>query len=327
MSQPRYPAIHASHRKVRWRGIFASLLQIGCVLGGVVSVAGLAGGWSWVLDLCSHFQAQYFGFQLLCCGVFLGLKRFRWALVAGVFLSLPAFKLAPYYLAKMPPVPAGLSEHMRVVSFNVHSSNLRHAETLAWVRETNPDLAYFPEVTAAWAADLEPLRATLPHCLVHPQEGNFGWALFSRYPILEHELTASGIVEVAAVRAVVAVAGKRVVFFGMHPVPPMSGAIAADRDAVLQQVADRVCRETGPVIVAGDLNATPWSYGMRPLVAAGLRDTQLGRGFSATWQRNIPIFAIPIDHLLLGGNIAASARWTGPDLGSDHHPVIADLRL
>jgi endonuclease/exonuclease/phosphatase (EEP) superfamily protein YafD len=325
MSQPQFPAIRAA-LKADWRRGISVRLQVGCALGGVVSVAGLAGGWSWVLDLCSHFQAQYFGFQLLCCGVFLGLKRFRWALVAGMFLSLPAFKLAPYYLAKS-PLPAELSERLRVVSFNVLSSNLRHAETLAWVQKTDPDLAYFPEVTAAWAADLEPLRATLPHCLVQPQEDNFGWALFSKYPILEHELTASRFVEVAVVRAVVEVAGKRVVFFGMHPLPPMSGAAAADRDAVLQLVADRVGQETGPVIVAGDLNATPWSHGMRPLVAAGLRDTQLGRGFSATWRRSIPIFAIPIDHLLVGGNLAASARWTGPNLGSDHRPVIADLRL
>ena len=325
MSEAQQPARYPGLR-VDWRnGVCAALLKFGCGLGGAASVAGLGGGLSWVLDLGSHFQAQYFGFQLLCVTGFLLLKQYRWALLAVGFLAIPTFKLAPYYLAK--PAPTGLTERLRVVSFNVLSSNLRHAETVAWVRQTDPDLAFFPEVTPVWAADLESLKSTMPHCIEHPQRDNFGLALFSKYPILEPELVDSRFLEVAMVRVVVEIAGRRVVFCGVHPLLPGSPAFAADRDAVLQQVAAMARRESGPVIVAGDLNATPWSHAMQPLVAAGLRDTQLGRGFSATWQRNIPIFAIPIDHLLLGGNIAASARWTGPDLGSDHHPVIADLRL
>jgi endonuclease/exonuclease/phosphatase (EEP) superfamily protein YafD len=129
------------------------------------------------------------------------------------------------------------------------------------------------------------------------------------------------------VRVVVQISGRRVVCYGVHPLPPMSPAYAADRDELFRQLAERVRREAGPVIVAGDFNATPWSHGMRPLVAAGLRDTQLGHGFSATWQRRIPIFAIPIDHVLVAGDLTAAARWTGPDLGSDHRPIVAELRF
>ncbi len=326
MSAPQNPARHASLRESRRGGIFVGLLQAGCVLGGVVSVAGLAGRWSWVLDVGSHFQAQYFGFQLLCAVAFLLLKQWRWALVAGVLLGIPAFKLAPYYVPQPAAVAAG-TQPLRVLSFNVLSSNTRHAETLAWVRQTDPDLAFFPEVTAAWKAGLEPLRATLPYHIALPQEDNFGLAVFSKHPILEQEFIPSRLVPVVMLRLVVAVAGRRLVFFGLHPFPPMSPAIAADRDAVLRDLAARVRRETDPVIVAGDLNATPWSHPMQALAAAGLRDTQLGRGFSATWQRRNPIFAIPIDHLWLGGKITATARWTGPDLGSDHWPIVADLRL
>lgn len=325
MSAPQYPAIHASLKKDRRGGIVAGLLKAGCGLGGVASVVGLLGAWSWVFDLGSHFQAQYFGFQLLCGVAFLLLKQWRWALVAGGFLSLPAVKLVPYYLPQ--PATAAGTQPLRVLSFNVLSSNTRHADTLAWVRQTDPDLAFFSEVTAAWEAGLEPLRATLPYRIAHPQEDNFGLAVFSKHPILEQEFIASRVMPVVMVRIVVAVAGRRVVFFGVHPLPPMSPATVADRDAVLRDLAARVGREPGPVIVAGDLNATPWSHAMRPLAAAGLRDTQLGRGFSATWQRGNPIFAIPIDHLLLGGNITATARWTGPDLGSDHRPIVADLRF
>lgn len=325
MSNPKYPAIAACLKPRRRGRALVALLQFGCLLGGVVSLLGLAGAWSWVFDIGSHFQAQYAGFQLLCGLVFLVLKRFRWAAVAAVFLAIPTIQLAPYYLVK--PVPTALAMPIRVVSFNVRSSNTHYAETLAWVRETAPDVAFFPEVNPKWAAALEPLKASLPYALAQPQNDHFGWAFFSKHPILEHEFYTSQLVEVPVVRVVLAIAGRRVVFFGVHPLPPMSPACAANRDSAILQLAAQVRQETGPVIVGGDLNATPWSRSMQPLFAAGLHDTQLGRGFSATWRRNIPIFAIPIDHLLLAGPIAATARWTGPDLGSDHHPIVADLRF
>lgn len=325
MSDPKYPAIHAATRKARLIERLVLWLKFACVLGGMVSLLGLAGRWSWVLDLGSHFQAQYFGFQLLCGIAWLLLKQFRWALVAGVFLAVPTIQLAPYYVHAA--VPTSRSQPLRVMSFNVLSDNRRHAETVAWVRQIDPDLAFFPEVSPAWKSALEPLQATLPHCLVHPQPDNFGWAVFSKYPILEHQQFASSLIEAVMVRAVLDVGGRRVVFFGVHPLPPMSPGWAVDRDTVLRQLADRVRLESGPVIVAGDFNATPWSASMRPLVAAGLRDTQLGHGFSATWQRTHPIFAIAIDHLLLAGPIDASARWTGPDLGSDHRPIVAELKF
>jgi endonuclease/exonuclease/phosphatase (EEP) superfamily protein YafD len=326
MSESQRDAKRSSLGVDWWDGVAIGLLKAGCVMGGAVALVGLAGGISWVVDLGSHFQAQYFVSQLACTILFLLAKRVRWALVAMAFLCVPLLKLAPYYLVKPPPAET-LAAGLRVVSFNVLSSNDRHAETLAWIRQTDPDLVYFPEVTRSWEVGLEPLKATLPHALSHPQEDNFGWALFSKYPIREHEFIASRFVEVAMVRVVIEIAGRRVVCYGVHPLPPMSGAFAADRDQLFQQLAKRVRQETGPVIVAGDFNATPWSHSMRPLAAAGLRDTQLGHGFSATWQRRIPILAIPIDLLLVAGDLAATARWTGPDLGSDHRPIIGDLQF
>jgi endonuclease/exonuclease/phosphatase (EEP) superfamily protein YafD len=105
----------------------------------------------------------------------------------------------------------------------------------------------------------------------------------------------------------------------------MTPSCAYDRDAVFNHLADRLRSPGVPVIVVGDFNATPWSRAMTPLYEVGLRDTMLGRGFSATWRREIPMIAIPIDLILIGGRISTQQRWLGPDLGSDHRPVVAEL--
>jgi len=205
-------------------------------------------------------------------------------------------------------------------------TNTRYADTLRWVQAIDPDIAFFPEVNPLWEAALAPLKATMPHCITEAQPHNFGFAVFSKYPIIEHRTVPSAVLGEAMVEMTLQVDGRRLFFVGVHPPSPLSAPYSASRDTALRQLAERVRQETGSVVVAGDFNATPWSHAMRPLIAAGLRDTMWGRGFSATWQRTIPLVAIPIDQILICGPIRVTARRTGPNLGSDHRPVVAELR-
>ncbi len=314
----------------KFRGVLAlcchwRTVAVFSLLGGAVSLLGLAGGRWWMFDLCNNFQAQYGGFQALCLLVLLGKRQFRRALLPALFLVLPGWQLAPYYLPRHAAGPP-LARPLRVVSFNVLFTNTRYADTVHWVQQTAPDIAFFPEVTPAWEAGLAPLKTTLPHCINHSQTHNFGFALFSKYPIVEQILVPSPVLGVAMVQVTLDIDGQQVIFVGMHPPSPLSAALSEARDTAYEELAKRLRNETRPVIVAGDFNATPWSHALRPLFEAGLRDTRLGSGFSATWQRRIPFVAIPIDLILLSGPIHTHACWTGPDLGSDHRPVVADLQ-
>lgn len=293
------------------------------LLDGGMSLLGLGGARWWIFDLCNNFQAQYFGFQVLCLLVLLGMRRFRWALLPTLLLILPGWRLAPYYLPHNDGPP--LARPLRVVSFNVLFLNTRYADTVRWVQQTDPDIAFFPEVTPLWADGLAPLKSTLPHCIIHAQTHNFGFALYSKYPIVEQILMPSPVLGMAMVKVTLDIHGERMIFVGVHPPSPLSAAYSKGRDNAYNDLAKLLSHETRPVVMAGDFNATPWSHALAPLVQIGLRDTMLGRGFSATWQRNIPFVAIPIDQILLGGPIRTKARQTGPDLGSDHRPVVADL--
>jgi endonuclease/exonuclease/phosphatase (EEP) superfamily protein YafD len=81
-------------------------------------------------------------------------------------------------------------------------------------------------------------------------------------------------------------------------------------------------------VVAGDFNTSPWSPDFRDLVAAtGLRGAANGYGWNPTWPSWLWPARIPIDHVLVKGAVAVHGFRRGRYIGSDHFPVVADLRL
>jgi endonuclease/exonuclease/phosphatase (EEP) superfamily protein YafD len=130
--------------------------------------------------------------------------------------------------------------------------------------------------------------------------------------------------------AEVAVGGATLVVAGVHPSSP-SPTEPGDtrrRNRELDHIAEIAGDAERPVIVAGDFNTTPWSPYFQDLLAgAGLRNAAEGHGYIGTWPAPFWPALIPIDHVLLKGPLAATAVRRGPAIGSDHYPIIADLRL
>ena len=78
-----------------------------------------------------------------------------------------------------------------------------------------------------------------------------------------------------------------------------------------------------PVLVVGDLNATPWSSGFRALERRGsLVDSLRGRGLQPSWPEGFGPLMIPIDHALHTTDLAVADRRTGPASGSAHRPLV-----
>ena len=47
----------------------------------------------------------------------------------------------------------------------------------------------------------------------------------------------------------------------------------------------------------------------------------------ATWRLANTGIGLPIDHALVSAGIGIVSRRVGPDIGSDHHPLILDLKI
>ena len=84
-------------------------------------------------------------------------------------------------------------------------------------------------------------------------------------------------------------------------------------------------------VLAGDFNMTPWCPPLRGLLGDRhqLHDARRtsGAGRLTTWPAALPsALRIPIDHLLHDASVTCTNLRLGPPIGSDHLPLIADLR-
>lgn len=289
------------------------------------------GGLDWRLDLFCHFRWQYAWLLVAIAGLLTVAPR-RHRPAWWVHVVIAGFALANVGVVSSAwwprPTPPGEDwPRMRVLSLNVHTANTRMSAAVAAILASDADMVLLMEVNDTWVAGLSGLAGRYPHHVLAPQEDNFGMALYSRWPLTGgvESSVAGGGVPLVDVR--VSVPDMDIRFIGIHTLPPVNRAYAAGRDAQLLELVARLANDAGPTVVAGDLNCTPWSPHFRRLLAeTGLRDSRNGFGIGASWPRQFPaICRIPIDHVLHSAGLAVASRRLGPDIGSDHLPVICDL--
>jgi endonuclease/exonuclease/phosphatase (EEP) superfamily protein YafD len=287
------------------------------------TLAGFAGGWHWLFDLASHYRWYWLLAALLWYAV-TSRRRSRLAaaclVVAVVGNGGP---LVPYWLPTAGEPGAG--DPLTIVSLNLEVGNLRQDLAVGFLRQVNADVVVLLEVSEAWAEAVESLADLYPHRVVEPRTDLFGIAVLSRLPLeaVRFEPLAEGPPVVIAGLP----RGERgCLLVAAHPPAPLSAAWSARRDAQLAAIGELAATEVRPVIVAGDLNATPWSHGFRRLTGPrGLRDSALGRGVQGSWHARLWVPRIPIDHVVVSEGVAVVSRSLGPPIGSDHLPVVATL--
>jgi endonuclease/exonuclease/phosphatase (EEP) superfamily protein YafD len=293
--------------------------------GGLAAatLAGFMGHWHWLLDLASHYRWYW----LLAAVVwFAAITRRRSRLAAACLLIAAvgnAVPLLPYWLPATGDAPAG--DRLAIVSLNLEVGNPRHDLGLAFLKECDADVVVLVEVDEAWAEAVASLTDRYPHRVVRPRSDSFGIAVLSRLPLeaVRVEPLADGPPVVIAVLP----RGERgCLLVAAHPPAPLSASWSALRDAQLAAIGDLAAVEPRPVIVAGDLNVTPWSHGFRQVTGPrGLRDSARGRGVQGSWNAHLWVPRIPIDHVLVSEGVAVVSRRLGPAIGSDHLPVVAAL--
>ncbi|NOY29791.1 MAG: hypothetical protein GXP28_06320 [Planctomycetes bacterium] len=290
------------------------------VLAALPTYLALGARLWWVLDLATHFCAFY-AFALLPIAVALLVSK-RWRLLAFVSaaLAINISLLAPLYFRDRVPTD---TQPLRIVSINVLFENPQHERVLDCIRQETPDLVLLMEVNASWQPALTTLKSQFPYSLFETKEGSFGIALFSKLPLENLQLLDFGSIGTPSIQATVRVDGTPVQIVGAHFIPPMNGEKSRLRNQYLIAAAQELARTPGPRLLLGDLNITPWSPYFRDLLKlGGLRNSQIGFGIQPTW-----LAALPIDHLLHSDDVAILDRRIGPDVGSDHRPLIVDFAV
>lgn len=286
---------------------------------------GYFGTYAWPFDLFANFRVQYLALFSVCA-VALAIARWRKAaLFAFLGVVAATMSIAPYFRTA-PPLPDGPGG-FRLLTFNTWFRNDDLERITSFVEHSRADVVVLQEVDVSRLEALSAATHSYPY-RTHTPRVRRGLVILSRTPLtgVEHFEIPGRVTRVT--RASIERQGTNITIIGAHLSWPITPVTARQRAEELDLIAERVRRESDPVMVAGDFNLTPWSpYFTRLLERSGLADCSLGLGTLATWPAQFPPARIRIDHCLVSPHWRVRNVAVGPQLGSDHLPLIADLEL
>lgn len=300
------------------RRIAGALVALAAVPLAVVSVAAFFGDLDWRLDLVANGRVQLWwvggALTLLALPTRSAVAIISAAAVALVNLAV----VAPLYL---PPAGDPAGAPIRILSFNLLSTNERYDDVVAHIRETEPDVVFLHEGTALWEEALAGFF--LPDYEI--VSGRTEELIFGTIALVPPGTSVESLGFRSTEPRALEVRLPNLTIVAAHPLPPVSEREARRRNAAMAVYAERTQAVDGPVVVVGDLNATPWSTAFRDLArTADLANSQRGFGVAPTWEVG-RFWAVPIDHLLHSDDLVTVDREVGPDLGSDHRPLLVEV--
>ena len=287
---------------------------LGLLLPLVARVLPSSGTLVWAIDLAAHWQWVYAALWLVLC-LIAAAQAPHWLL------------LLPLSLLPLATASAALPKHAKgapalvIVAANVYVGNRDPAPLVAWLKLQPADVLILSELSEPYAKALSlALGDDYPYRELHPKNSPFGIGMMSRLPLRNPVLTDDSD-GVRRLTAEITAGDRSARIVAAHPMPPLAPEWHHKRDQLLSTIV----QQTGnmPMVVAGDLNATPWSTALSGAERTGLRRTT---SLAPTWPRSgRGIIGIPIDHILATSHWQRGPSGRGPDIGSDHYPVFASL--
>jgi endonuclease/exonuclease/phosphatase (EEP) superfamily protein YafD len=302
------------------------------LLLSTVLVWTLGGRW-WIAELLANLPVQHalaFTF-LLAAGAVLRSRRLLGLAAVGLAVNLAIVLPVVTALAAGEPGPPVADASSLQLTFHNTKYRVRPAEVGEYLGQRADDVVVLSLVSDLWAKEFADDALGLV-----PRAGSgTGFADDLEMVVLVRDTDARVVVHRptddprdAVFQVTVDLDGVPVHVLATHPVSPLTPARAAQRDQALERLASLARDLDGPVVIIGDLNATPWSPRFQALVAdVELVDSQLGHGLQPSFPADRGSFGLAIDHVLHTQELTTEDRELGPAFGSDHRIVHARLAL
>ena len=262
----------------------------------------------WVLTICS-----------------LVLVGFHLTLMAPNFLRDRRFEFDAETIAGA----TSSRDRIRVFFANVLAQNTEFGALLDEIADADPDVIVLVEFSRPWHAAFQksPVMAPYIHGSGRLKSHINTVNVFSKLP-LTNEI--QNWVQRRAVHTVdIALGSDSLRIIGLHAPRPLPGP-KYNYFEHWNEMIPLLTAEHGPLVVVGDFNATEGSRVYKRLTESALRsahETQ-GRGYATTWPNGQNLCPpIRIDHALVSPSIEVESIREGRGRGSDHKPLILDVRL
>jgi endonuclease/exonuclease/phosphatase (EEP) superfamily protein YafD len=298
------------------------------VLVGLATLIGLLDRFWWGFETADVFRLQYLVVLLGVALVAVPLRRPRLAVLAAALAAVNFVVLGipvSGNVTAAPNRPARAA--LRLVVANVEVGNTDFAAVRRLVVETRPDLFGVTELTPAMARHLGNELPGYRTSVVDPREDAYGIGVYSQLPLLSAKIVHFPSDGPASVVARLRVSGKTVTVVVTHVHTPFAGSIHVRQlEALAAAARSRLGKR---VAVCGDFNTPPWTGPLRHFAeAARLRDLYGSRAWAGySWPTWGSFLRVPLDNCFVGNGVAVTDHHDGPNVGSDHRPLVVDVAV
>jgi endonuclease/exonuclease/phosphatase (EEP) superfamily protein YafD len=310
------------------------LLSTACmILLAAALAAGFFGAVHPALDSFAHFRAHL---AVLTGIAALPLFSTRFLKIGAVFVlaailafattsgTVPVTGLGMKYGPLRPADPE--QPVYRLVQLNLRYNNATPERVLSMIGRIRPDVITLEEMSDLWAEKLALVQAAYPYRIQCPYpNGLFGVAILSRRPFAggtSPNCDGRGAFALATINFGGVSADIAALHLGWPWPYPQYWEIGG-LTPYFQRIGESA-------ILAGDLNAVPWSRSPARVAKAGGLTLMPSPG--ATWlPLGLPTFlffaGLPIDNVFAKGDVEVHSIRTLDPVGSDHLPVMVEFSL
>ncbi|MFB2974068.1 endonuclease/exonuclease/phosphatase family protein [Aerosakkonema sp. BLCC-F183] len=303
----------------------------------------------WVVGFVSSFIPLILLPILILPVLALGIVKRRWFSIASSIACILLISWLHLKYFSPHPIQANASQlNIKVLSLNCSWYKTSSENLTSLIQKEAPDIVFLQEVVKkhtqrafVW------LKSTYPYQFAAPETG-----ILSKYPIEFSEILHLAGHRDIQQRAIIKIDNRDIVVYNIQvkspwinyqKVLPLIGIPFYDyreRSQEIQDLLQRLQKETLPLIVAGDFNMTDQSQDYHYLTTVlqnSFHVSGLGFGFTwphgwelsfliknSPWKLNYPIFRI--DHIWYSKHWGSRASKVLPTTGSDHLPVETELQ-
>ncbi len=255
-----------------------------------------------------------------------GLMAIVLALTALATVLVPAKAPAATKPAAAPADTAGQPQY-KLMQMNLRYDNKDQADVIRLIARETPDVITLQEVSNDWRSKLKAIEARYPYNLFCRSTKRIGGvAILSRRPF------ALGTTPQCVGNSLMALAridfgGRSALVAALHLGWPWPFEQAEN----VEEMQPYLVRLGGPMILAGDFNAVPWSETLKSVT--GYSNTRLVEGLRPSWLINGTFahaarwIGLPIDHILVSERISPEGIETLQPVGSDHLPLLLHFSI
>jgi endonuclease/exonuclease/phosphatase (EEP) superfamily protein YafD len=295
----------------------------------VLNVVPLGARLFWMLELTTHFRAQYVVVTVPVLALAALRRRWRMAALlaaAGAISIVPLLPYLPRSLGNEAAAAVSGPAPLKVLTVNVSYRQFQAKRLLESVRDAKPDVIVVQELTPHAERVLAELDTEFPNYRKFPADGAYGIGLWSKHELESGTTIALG--RLPAIEARVRGPSGTFTIIGVHLSAPVTRRRAAARNQQLVELAGRATAVKGPLIVAGDFNTTPYSpYFSEWLEASRLTDSRRGRTLSTSWPTMLRWVGIPIDHVAVNEGFTILSHRRLRNFESDHFGAVVEVAL